>query len=211
MCIAVIESKWGDADNKSIRGIYDLLSDIHFGDHHGYHYETINSKAAFDDGFIRCGLQHYYISINSHGSDDGLCLHNDDRISRNEIRKCLQKVKENYYLFGIHFGACQFLDEEKVRYFYDKPINVAWVSGYSEEIDWVDSTAFDFLFFNRILKYHGEAKDKDEPFTIIENVTKSIKKDCSGLIRRLGFQIYMGIPQSKDWGRNHDNVIKICG
>ena len=44
--LAVVESRWERKKNYSIRSIFDLISDLSYGDTHGYHYEMVNDERA---------------------------------------------------------------------------------------------------------------------------------------------------------------------
>ena len=78
--ICVIESKWFDEANTSVRGVYELLADLHVGTPHAYNYEMSNSRAGFVEALqrqLRCDDSNY-ISIATHGTKRGLKLFNED-------------------------------------------------------------------------------------------------------------------------------------
>ena len=47
--MAVVEGKWFKDQNISVRGLFDLVSDINFDSPHNYHYEMFNNGAALQE------------------------------------------------------------------------------------------------------------------------------------------------------------------
>ncbi|MGP0059791.1 MAG: hypothetical protein ACLPID_10945 [Beijerinckiaceae bacterium] len=189
--LCVIESRWWQSRNTSVRGMFELLSDLHTGSHHGYEYEMVNSRTGFQESvgrllqYERCN----YLYIATHGEESGLAMFNDDGISRAVIRNLLKKHQEERNLVGLYLGSCSFLQPELVEFLYEEDISPWWIAGYSRKIDWIDSTALDFLCFNKILS--EERNLSDNPVKLIRKVAKQLSAECGGLIRKLGFQIYL--------------------
>jgi hypothetical protein len=171
--------------------MFDLLSDLHTGSHHGYEYEMANSRAAFQESVARhlrnenCN----YLYVASHGNDTGLSLFNDDGISRTLIRNLLKRHSDERYLAGLYLGSCSFISKDIIAFLYEEDISPWWVAGYNKEIGWIESTAFDFLCFNKILS--EMPKYADDPVRIIRKVAEQLDGECGGLTKKLGFQIYL--------------------
>ena len=51
--MAVVEGKWFENQNISVRGLFDLVSDINFDSPHNYHYEMFNNDAALQEIMVR--------------------------------------------------------------------------------------------------------------------------------------------------------------
>lgn len=59
--IAVIESRWhtpenGIKRNTTVHPLFDLLSDLHYGNHHSFEYEMVATKLALDECITTLGL-----------------------------------------------------------------------------------------------------------------------------------------------------------
>jgi hypothetical protein len=165
--LAVIESRWFPKQNTSVRGLFDLLADLNCDTTHAYHYEMAMSEPALKESLARLrvqsGIRHIYVA--THGDKDGIHLANGSKLTRTELRNCLSKLpEERSRLDGVYFGSCNFVGEEFAEYFFDgafeeksgRMTSVKWVAGYSTEVDWVESSALDFLFFNKLLHARGE-------------------------------------------------------
>ncbi len=70
--LAVVESRWERKRNYSIRSIFDLISDLSYGDTHGYHYEMVNDEHAFKEIVSRLrqtrGIRALYIAAHGRAS-----------------------------------------------------------------------------------------------------------------------------------------------
>jgi hypothetical protein len=78
--------------------------------------------------------------------------------------------------------------EENAKYLLrgdEAPATLRWVAGYSEYVDWVDSTLLDALFLKRVLSKAGKS-----PVDRVEDAARYIAREAPGLCKRLGFQVY---------------------
>lgn len=191
--ICVIESRWWEAKNTSVRGIFDLLSDIHTHSHNGYEYEMANSRAGFQEVVERqlTNPKCNYLTIATHGSHKGLKLFNEEGISRAMIRNILKRDERGRNLVGLHLGCCSFLDERLADFLFERDISPWWIAGYGHTVSWVEATSLDFLFFNKLLEHDDNFKS---PIKTIKRVADMLRKECGGLVEKLDFQIYTGVP-----------------
>jgi hypothetical protein len=187
--IAVIEGIWKRKSNVSIRGLFDVIANIQFENPNAYHYEMAGSKAAFKEVVTRIsGMSECkFVYVATHGSDDGLSFHNGDVMKPAELKKLLVEIARTprHKLRGIHLGACSALMEETAEELFSDDIGVKWVAGYSENIEWIDSSALDLLFYRRYLQSVETSSSK-----IVRDVTARLVEDVPGLIRTLGFHVF---------------------
>ncbi len=89
--------------------------------------------------------------------------------------KCLRRI--------IHFGACSALN------FHGNKINkliresgAAAISGYKEDVDWMDSSVFEALFFNEL---------QNHAFTTngLGATRRAVREKARGLCNELGFSL----------------------
>lgn len=80
----------------------------------------------------------------------------------------------------IHFGCCSTLETDgwSIRRFLKKT-NALAVSGYKKDIDFVQSTAFDLLYFQQCQKYYN-----------IKKIKSSMKAYHNKLGKELGFVLH---------------------
>jgi hypothetical protein len=202
--ICVIESRWWNAKNTSVRAIFELLADLHTGSPHGYEYEMANSKGGFLESFKRqvnkkqYTARCHYLTISTHGSDKGLEMFNGDSISRIDLKEILKK-DERRSLIGLYLDCCNFLSEDLVRHLYEGEISAWWIAGYTKKADWIESLALNFIFFNKLLTHDKSVTAN--PVKTIKKVASEIKKECDGLTEKLGFKIY-ALEEEKNGGVN---------
>ncbi|MGE5412256.1 MAG: hypothetical protein ACM3MI_14945 [Clostridiales bacterium] len=104
--------------------------------------------------------------IASHGS-----LGRIAGINRQTICNLLSKCHNIKY---VHFGSCLFGQVSNLEWVLDNNRHLKWTAGYECEVDWIDSTLFDLLMWNRI--YRIKPDDKESKFI------KPIKKLLSETI-----------------------------
>jgi len=192
--LAVVESRWERKKNYSVRSIFDLISDLSYGDTHGYHYEMVNDEHAFREIVSRLrqtrGIRALYIA--AHGIKDGIRASNGNLIDKQLIFRTLTRrlADETGSLDGVHFGACWFLDERHAfnllrRHGEGEP-GLWWVAGYEKVIDWIDSSAVDMFFWQQYLN--------DEEGTAMERIhrcAEAIRRLMPGAAKQMGFEIYV--------------------
>lgn len=69
--LAVIESRWWRQGNSSVRGLFDVLADIHEDNPASYHYEMFNNRASLNEIVRRAARRHDNIYIGAHGRYSG--------------------------------------------------------------------------------------------------------------------------------------------
>ena len=187
--IAVIESKWHGNDiamrkNASVRPMFDMLCDLHFGNTHEYVYEMVATPAALADAIKRMAWDKEIstIYIAAHGDVDGLHLHGwDDPVNRKQLSKMLIEGGTRRTLRGVYLGACEFGTEDLAKYLLERDKNLQWVAGYKHASDFVDGTALDVMFFNTWLNFAGRRR-KLSTRELIAIVADRLRHDCRGLI-----------------------------
>jgi hypothetical protein len=119
---------------------------------------------------------------------------NEDGVSAAVIREILKNddLHEGRNIIGMHLGCCSFLNRSAVEFLRgddEEDIAPWWIAGFNKRVDWIEATALDFLFFNKLLDNDKNATAN--PVKTIRNVASGMMRECRGLARRLGFQIYL--------------------
>ena len=144
--LAVIESRWWERGNDSVRGPFDMLAGLHCDNPFAYHYEMFNSASSLQDIIER--VAHYKhvrnIYIGAHGSDTDIRGPGDVRIRPADIGDALEQLLANT-LDGLFFSCCGF--GEQIENLAERA-DLTWIAGYTENIDWIDAAAMDLYFWN---------------------------------------------------------------
>lgn len=186
--IAVIEGKWSSKTNISVKSLFDLLSDLNFDNPHEYHYEMFCDDRSLENIIERMGSARgiRYLYLGAHGSDDYINAVGG-QVSRARLKNILGRLGGKG-IDGAFIGSCLFGREENAEYLFlpgkGRPAPMKWLAGYTTEIDWIDSSVLDLLFWNKYFSYGGS------PLERIEKVAKELTSLVPGLIRELGFCIY---------------------
>lgn len=192
--IAVIESNWYKDSNVSVHSLFDVISDITCGSPHAYHYERANCEAAMKEAIPRIAKDRRikYLYIATHGEEDALQLYNGDNFTRTELKNQLIKIKNSSgsTLRGLYLGSCLVGSSNLADFLFADDIAPRWIAGYDKKISWVQSSALDMLFFNELIDADSSS-GAETPRMKIESIAKFIGKAAPGLVKDLGFGIYV--------------------
>ncbi|MBI4944985.1 MAG: hypothetical protein HY840_01135 [Bacteroidetes bacterium] len=118
--------------------------------------------------------------IAAHGKDNQICA-TGNNINRETIFATLKKSKNIEY---VHFGSCLFGNISNLKSLLDKAKHIKMAAGYKEKVDWVDSTTFDLMLWQRIST--RDEKDKNKKLqTVVENF---VNNEVKVLAENLGFR-----------------------
>lgn len=199
--LAVIESRWWEGSNSSVRGLFDLLTDIHEDNPSAYHYEMFNNADSLREIMCRVAPRMSNIYIASHANEDilsGAEGEEENAISRTHLRNTLKYLGgQGSSLDGLYFGSCGFMNRSNAIFLWEEDgVDVSWMAGYSgAEIDWIDLSVVDLYFWNTY--YYGSRKRKIRKR--IKYVAKTISEFMPGVCsEELRFNIF--IPDRRDGG-----------
>ena len=202
--LAVIEGKWWSDSNTSVRGFFDLLSDILLDHPHGYYYEMFTNESAFTDIIKRLGgnsgIDHIYVA--AHGDETGIEGSNGEMIDISTIRNILISATRHNdsTIKGMFFGSCCFVNKSGVEeLFHYQGNQLKWIAGYSESVSWLASSVLDLFFWNDYMTMGGWRKGISEDVHLVRGGAEARIRDTSrriinaipGLARELGLKIYI--------------------
>ena len=190
--LAVVEiAAWYGRDNvTSIKPLLQVLGQTLKNKPTDFLHSTFVDKDSFSST-MKCyaetrGVKYIYIAC--HGDEQNLWgIRDEDVISSTIVKKGL-KTEKAKGITGLYFGTCEFVTNAAPKILRGK--RVKWVAGYKKSPDWMDSSAFDLLFWSEVLR------KKKEPN--IEYVVEKLQKRCGGLIHELGFQLYVRKPRTRN-------------
>lgn len=182
--IIVLESPWWTPDiNKARASVLPFLQGManymeNFSVYHSTFYERGGFKAALHDDLTHTKEGRLYLYVAAHGSRK--CLGGMDNTQGIRLSSVLNDVRSLHHstnIEGILFGACEI--GGSVQDFIDALVGtrIAWIFGYSCEIDWLGSTILDLAVFENMMRLkEDDLKNRNK---IINAFVKSLKKfDC---------------------------------
>ncbi len=196
--LVVLEGRWENNRNISVKALFDLLMEMQFGNIHEYHFENFATGESLR-AIIRhiCGpyTQKRYIYIGAHGQNHHI-YGSVESITRTHLNNTLRDYLGGQ-IRGIFFGSCLFCNENNISFFFEErhgvPNNVRWISGYGVSVDWMQSTALDIIFWQSLFRIKENYPDENEAY-IIESVCKYLNDTMRGLMRELQFQVFRRRP-----------------
>ncbi len=180
--LLVLESPW---DRKSVRSksVWPFVSE----------FARVYDIPAFFQGFSdKDSFQHWIrrfhkekfsgpklLYVAAHGSTGSIggLLHD---IYGKTIMESLKAARSIRY---VHFGSCAFGSAEKLETLLNTAKGLVWAAGYEEDVDWVDSTLFDVMFWNRIA-----VRDRDSKGRHFQKLIGHFVEEVPGLASKLGFR-----------------------
>lgn len=190
--IAILEGQWFPNSNLSMRRIFDMMCESEIDNINGYHYEMACSACALEEALPRLiETKHIsYIFLGQHGDGKGrLCLPNNNKLSIQRLAKIIDKPVRRkkpspYRLRGLHLSSCGLMTKKNARELL-RGKRLDWVSGYSKECDWLESTLLDTLFASYLY-------DRDEARSVkqIEDVATQVWKLARGMAKDAGFSVF---------------------
>ena len=189
--VAVLEGKWWDKRNTSLRGVFDLLADLTTDTPHGYYYEMFCDARSLESIMRRVGTWRglRFVYVGAHGDHSGIYGSLDGhegKVSRTKLRNALVRLAEQDAgkVDGLFVGSCGFLTAANARHLLcTAEVPITWVAGYSEDVDWIDSTIVDLYFMSQLLEGEGTALQR------VNRAATAVGLNMR-LAESLGFQVY---------------------
>lgn len=196
MDLAVIEARWWREGNSSVRGLFDVLADIHEDNPAAYHYEMFNNRASLEEIVRRVAKRYHNLYVGAHGNWRSICGaegRNQNNITRTAFRNVIRVSTEQRRsrMRGLFVGSCKFINETNGRFLLEenegRGANLRWVAGYAKSIDFVDSSIVDLFFWNT---YFGAEETRERQR--IMAVAQKINEFMPGAHEELHFNIFLG-------------------
>jgi len=191
--IGVVEARWEERRNRSIKPLFDVLSELYYSSTHEYEYEMPSTRESFAECVKRlagkAGIDVLYVA--AHGARNSIQLHGRDaKLTADDLVISLRdanRTRSNPGISGLFLGTCQFGTEKVAETLLSNVPRLQWVAGYNSDIDFIESSALDLLFFNDLLKRRGTPDEK------IRRVATYFRKNVARLCARtdVGFSIYV--------------------
>jgi hypothetical protein len=150
--LAVLEARWANRTEWSVRPYYETLASIFCDNPNGYHYEMFNNAASLKESLPGVagtqGIKN--IVIASHGDERGIVGARDNEISRAVLANAIFQIEKN--IEGIFFAGCEVGHAQNAKFLFHDfgdpgGIRLQWLAGYNKRVDWLRAAAFELLFW----------------------------------------------------------------
>jgi hypothetical protein len=197
--LAVVEGRWFEDSNVSVAATFNMLSDLLYGTPHGYFHHHFSDAASLEHVMrhLAARPEVLFLYLGAHGNDKGVygaLGEGDGKVSRTALRNALWRCWEQGVgsFDGLYIGSCGFTTEANAELLLcgeKAPPKLKWVAGYTQDIDWVDSSLLDALFFRRVLAAKGKT-----PVERVKAAAKDLAALAPGLCAELGFNVFIRKP-----------------
>ena len=150
--IACLESLWNNdlEDRWSVRPILDVVANTY--DLKLAHL-TCNTEPEFSFNLRMFGKRRSYgiLYLAFHGSPGALYLADETELTLEALQELMASRFTDWI---IHFGSCSTIavPRQRLRSFVAET-QVSMVMGYTKDIDWIESSAFDLILFQALQQY----------------------------------------------------------
>lgn len=195
---SVIESRWWSDGNHSVRPLFEALAGIHYDNPSAFYYDMFSEKDSLDAGLkMRCrDGQTQVLYLATHGDESSIGGATGHTISRSELRNRITAHNNTKQVKGLFLGTCLMGNASLAKFLLEHPgTNLDWVAGYREEVDWVDGSAIDMIFFSKLAeeyrKNQSRGKGKHSARQMAHTAGSQLLHLVPGAHSTYGFNIFM--------------------
>ena len=197
--LAVIEARWWDDGNDSVKGMFESVCGLLTGNPFSFRYEMFCDESSLRTsiGHVGADERFHTIYIGAHGNEASLSGSVDHDISRTKLRNILAGAnKKKSYIKGLYFGSCLICNEKNARFLLEKKgqTRLKWIAGYSQSVDWVISTCVDMMFWSFLIqertRNRSRKKGKKDDLAMALFAASEMKKVMPTVFGALGFNVY---------------------
>lgn len=195
--LAIAEARWWDNGNDSVRPLFETLAGIVESNPHAVRYDMFADETSLtriiED--VTSGDFHS-LYIGSHGGENAIGGLGNAEISRAKLRNMLRNSNSDGPIRGLYFGSCLIGTAKNASFWLtDVPsTGLEWVAGYTESVDWIDSSAIDMIFWSKYLHERktnrSRKKGKRTELQMVKSASSEMKKLMPTIFNQLGFNIY---------------------
>ena len=170
--IYCIETVWyGNKDRTSIRPILEILENKEEAPYLHRDAATRGELFYYLERWKELNDEYPILYLGFHGESQGQIWMKmlDDTNDMANYQILAERLDSACRNCVVHFASCGSLKDMDLKDFREK-IGASAVSGYAEDVNWIDSAAFELLYLSE-LQYHG---GKGLTPTVAMNVKKNL-------------------------------------
>ncbi|MEQ1502520.1 MAG: hypothetical protein ABMB14_09820 [Myxococcota bacterium] len=188
--LVVLEGRWFDGYNLSMKGLFDWWSDVYFNTPHGYYHEQFCDVRALGAIARRVGAWEHtrVLYVGAHGTERGLYGSLDGPagfVTRDQLLEVLAGLEGCGY-DGLFVSSCGFLTAENAAVLLSGHAGIRWVAGYAGDVPFTRASALELVFLGRLLDRYTPRRWRWQ----LEQAVAQVERDVAGLSRELGFRVW---------------------
>ena len=155
------------------------------------HFECWADRDDWDYAILYLGFHGFPkgVTVAPDDGSDGKAASLWDHVRLDQIADYAQGRKEKWGHCMMHFASCSTIDLEtaELASFIDHT-GLAGVSGYTKDVEWMASLAFEILYMDTLLEATGDAYIRPEHLRVCRDRLTN-DQHAKGLVDALGFRM----------------------
>ncbi|MGJ0454957.1 MAG: hypothetical protein ACR65T_17250 [Methylocystis sp.] len=196
--LSVIESRWWQEGNDSVRPLFETLAGIVEGNPHSVRYDMFIEEASLSEliNDVARNSHLHSIYIGAHGDGNSIGGLGQATISRARLRNMFRNANARGSIGGLYFGSCLIGTAQNAAFWLSEPptTGLKWVAGYTRAVDWVDSSAVDMIFWSKYLherrKNRARRRGKWSELQMVKQASSEMKILMPTVFNYMGFNVY---------------------
>lgn len=195
--IAVLETRWWDQGNHSIRPIFEAVAAIHFDNPSAFFYDMFADESSLNTVLQQRSADNVtkVIYLATHGNDTHIGPNATKAISRTKLRNAVKTANLQGQVSGLYLGTCYTGNTDTATFLLDSGgTKLDWVAGYTESVDWIEGSAIDMVFFHRLAEEYRKNKSRSRgklsDLEIAKRAATETFKLIPGAHSKYGFNLY---------------------
>lgn len=196
--LAVIESRWWEDGNDSVRPLFETVASIVEGNPHSVRYDMFAEERSLATTVedLCCDGHYHSIYVAAHGDETSIGGLGAAEISRTKLRNMLRSHNKRRKVTGLYLGSCLIGTERNASFWLcERPsTGLQWIAGYASSVDWVDSSAIDMIFWSKYLherrRNRSRRKGKKTEIQMVKHAASEMKALMPTIFHQLGFNVY---------------------
>jgi len=187
--LAVAEARWWNNGNDSVRPLFETLAGIVEGNPHSVRYDMFVDESSLTKIIQELTVGDFHsLYIGSHGNENAIGGLGDIEISRAKLRNMLRNSNSGGSISGLYFGSCLIGTAKNAAFWLTEAptTGLQWVAGYTESVDWIDSSAIDMIFWSKYLHERKTNRSRKKG----KKTEIQMMRSASTVFNELGFNIY---------------------
>jgi hypothetical protein len=176
--IACLESLWTQQTENRLNVVpaLELISKTYGAK---FSHLTCNTREELNYNLhLLCKRNYDILYFAFHGSPGKIHLHRDE-VTLTELAEMMNCRFENWI---IHFGTCSTFRKPKEVEYFARQTRVSLVTGFTRDVDWIESTALELLLFKAM-----------QAFKSPKVVCRNLLNKYPDLVEATGFKFFPAI------------------
>jgi len=194
--MAVVESRWWDGGNHSVRALFEAIGAIHYDNPSAFYYDMFVDRSSLSSVLTTRATdgRTQVLYLATHGTQNEICPCHGAAISRTEFRNDLIAANNGSQIRGLFLGTCLTGNVNTAQFLLARETRLDWLAGYRDSVDWVDGSAIDMIFFHKLtaeyITNRSRKRGKKSPKEMAHEAASQLVRLVPGAHSQYGFNIY---------------------